>query len=223
MSKKIKLIFIVILAILIVIGLSFAFKGNNINLILNKDKVREMYQKMSEEKNFIFSMEEQGDDFKYKVVMAQKGANISIDSSTEEDHTTTLILDKDVFYIDHTNEEYYYDTEYGVEDIDTDIILSSLNAITQNEYVSGKEEIDGVSYDYQEYLDEDANFVIYADYNEDSSVKTRFYFENNEIKYIKNIIEFEEDKQEELIKVDLSYQVDDSTFEIPSDYAEVEY
>lgn len=221
MSKNIKILLIIVLVIIIVIGLSFAIKGNKITM--NQDRVKEICKKMDEEKNFIFTMEEQSDDFEYKVSMAQKGNNISIDSSTEEEHTTTLIIDNDVFYIDHINEEYYYDNEYGVEDIDIDIIVSSLKSIIENEYVSGKEEINGVSYDYQEYNDENANFVIYADYNEDSSVKTRFYFENNEIKYIKNIIEFEGDIQEELIKVDLSHDVDDSIFEIPSDYAEVEY
>ena len=53
-----------------------------------------------------------------------------------------------------------------------------------------------------------------------TKVKTRFYFNGNKICFIKNFIESEDGSQEELIKVTLKYEVDDSLFAIPEDYAE---
>ena len=43
---------------------------------------------------------------------------------------------------------------------------------------------------------------------------------NNNLCYIKNIIVSEDEKQEELIKTDLKYKVDENLFDIPDDYAE---
>ena len=58
--------------------------------------------------------------------------------------------------------------------------------------------------------------------SESSIIKTRFYFDGNDIAYIKNIVQDEESTQEELLKVTLKYSVDESLFEIPEDYAETE-
>ncbi len=51
----------------------------------------------------------------------------------------------------------------------------------------------------------------------DKEGKTRFYFDGDKLVYIKTIIG---DKQE-VLKVDLSYNVDSKLFEIPSDYQEM--
>ena len=56
-----------------------------------------------------------------------------------------------------------------------------------------------------------------SDLEEDQEVKTRFYFDGDKLVYIKTIIG---DKQE-LLKVDISDNVDNNLFEIPSDYKEV--
>ena len=70
---------------------------------------------------------------------------------------------------------------------------------------------------------DDANFVMYTNHNETSNIKTRFYFDGNDIKYIKNIITTDEDVTEELLKITLNYNVDENVFKIPDDYAEVNY
>ena len=51
----------------------------------------------------------------------------------------------------------------------------------------------------------------------EADIKTRFYFDKNgDLTYIKTIY----GEEEELLKVSLEKNVDDSIFEIPSDYAE---
>jgi hypothetical protein len=59
---------------------------------------------------------------------------------------------------------------------------------------------------------------MWLDYNEEESViKTRFYFDGTNIAYIKTTI----DNDEELLKIEFSDGIDNSLFEIPSDYAEI--
>ena len=48
-------------------------------------------------------------------------------------------------------------------------------------------------------------------------VKTRFYFEGDKLAYIKTII----GGKQELLKVDISYNIDNKLFEIPSNYEEM--
>ena len=55
-------------------------------------------------------------------------------------------------------------------------------------------------------------------YEEESVIKTRFYFDHNKIAYIKTVID---DSEEEILKVNFSDEVNESLFEIPDDYAEI--
>ena len=176
-----------------------------------------MYNKINNSKNFTFSMNESTTEIDYKVAMAQRGEDVSIDMYSGEEHTTTLALQNQTYFIMHNEKEYY---DYGNEKVESDIIKSSLKNIEKNEYISGKEDIFGTTYYYEEYDNEDMDFIIFANINESSTVKTRFYFKGNDICYIKNIINSEDEKQEELIKVSLVYKADDKMFEIPEDYAE---
>ena len=83
--------------------------------------------------------------------------------------------------------------------------------------LSGYEKINRKKYYYEEYNGM-ASFIMWSNYEEESVIKTRFYFDQNKIAYIKTIID---DSVEELLKVDFSDEVDGSLFEIPDDYAEI--
>lgn len=206
------LIFVCGIAILLIIAIVFIFKGES------KDRVKNIYKKISNSQNFTFTMEETTTEINYRVSMAQRGRDISIDMYSDDEHNTTLVLENESYYIMHNDKEYY---NYGDEKVDSDIILSSLKNISKNEYVTGKEEINGTVYYYEEFDNSDTDFIIFANINESSNIKTRFYFKGNDIYYIKNIIENEDSEQEELIKTYLTYKVEDALFKIPEDYAEV--
>ena len=189
-------------------------------LIINVKKtsnVKSIYNKMQKSQKYTFSMEETSTDINYKVSMAQRGEDVSIDMYSDEEHTTTLILDNKSYYIMHNDKEYY---DNGEEKVESDIVLSGLRSISQKQYTTGKEELNGKTYYFEEYENENMDFIIFANINESSKVKTRFYFNGNNICFIKNFIESEDGKQEELIKVTLKYEIDDSLFAIPEDYAE---
>ena len=214
MSKKSMALFAIIIVILIIIALICIFKKEK------RDKVFTIYDKMRNSQNFTFSMEEKYDEINYKVVMSQRGTDVSIDMFSDNEHTTTIILQNEAYYIMHDKQEYY---NYANEEIDSDIVLSGLYNMTKKEYVSNREQIEGKSYYYEEFDNDTTDFLIYANTNETSKVKTRFYFDKGNLVYIKNIVTSEDFSQEELIKVNLTYEVDQNVFEIPDDYAEVEY
>ena len=210
MPKKATIVSISIV-VLFVIALAFIINGKQTS------KVKNIYDKMQKSQKYTFSMEETSTDINYKVSMAQRGEDVSIDMYSDEEHTTTLILDNKSYYIMHNDKEYY---DNGEEKVESDIVLSGLKNISQKQYTTGKEELNGKTYYFEEYENENMDFIIFANINESSKVKTRFYFNGNNICFIKNFIESEDGSQEELIKVTLKYEVDDSLFAIPEDYAE---
>ena len=213
MSKKSTTIACVIIALLLIIAFISIFykeKGN---------RVKSLDKKISENQNFTFSMEEVDSELNYKVAMAQRGTELSIDMYSEGEHTTTLILDDEAYYINHNEEEYY---DFGDENVEAYNTIYALNALSESEYVSGREEILGKTYYYEEYDNDNMDFIVYAEANEESKIKNRFYFDGDELVYIKNIIINEEEQHEELLKTSIIYSVDDNLFEIPEEYAESE-
>ncbi len=217
MSNKKIIVFIAIILILLIVALMFIFKRDDV------DRLKNIYQNICNHQNFVFTMEEINDNFKYKVCMAQRGNDTSIDMYLDDEHSTTIILNKEEFYyIMHDEEEYQHYDNYEDDQVDTDMILYELENTIKNNYNTGKEEIAGKEYYYEEFNNDTSDFVIYADINEESIIKTRFYFEQDKLVYIKNIIINENKQEEELIKVNLEYKVDDNLFKIPDNYAEVE-
>ena len=54
-------------------------------------------------------------------------------------------------------------------------------------------------------------------YNEEDKIKTKFYFDNGKIAYIKTT----SGENKELLKIEFSDNIDEKSFEIPDDYAEL--
>ena len=175
MSKKTTIV-LAIIAVLLILA---------VILIINdkkKNRLNSMYEKMQKSDNFTFTMEEKTNEIYYKVSMAKRGKDISIDMYSNEDHTTTLITENKSYSIMHNDQEYY---DYGEEKIDLDIEISSLEKYIKKSCTNGKEEINGKTYYFEEYENEDMDFIIFADIDDSSIVKTRFYFNGKNICYIK--------------------------------------
>ena len=211
-QKKSLIIFFCIIIILLIFSLICIFKKDK------NDRVISMYQNLLNKPQFTFTLEEIANNF--KIVVSQDRGNLSIDMNSADEHTTSLAINGDSYFIMHDSQEYY---DYGSEEVEANIVTTGLKEITKKGYNNGKEEIYGKNYYYEEYENDDANFVMYTNHNETSNIKTRFYFDGNDIKYIKNIITTDEDVAEELLKITLNYNVDENVFKIPDDYAEVNY
>ena len=78
----------------------------------------------------------------------------------------------------------------------------------------GEEQIEGKTYKYEEYKDYSYFAMNINSGNSNSS--TRFYFKGDKLQYIKTIV----GDKSELLKVDVSYDVKDNIFNIPSEFKE---
>lgn len=215
MRKSKYIMFVFIIIILITIAMVFILKGKE------KDLTLSLYQDISNSQKYTIIMEGNDNEYTYKVSMAQSGTDISIDMSTEfedeQQHTTTLITDKNTYYIMHNEEEY---SVLDSKDIELDNLIPQLKDISEKQYQSGKENIRGKTYYYEEYQDI-STYLMLIDVSEDGNFKTRFYYNNGELEYIKNIINQDGENIEELVKVKCIYDAEQSLFEIPKDYAEI--
>ena len=106
---------------------------------------------------------------------------------------------------------------YEKNNVEQNILTDGLQDVVSKEFVTGTEKVKGKKYSYEEYpgstMFMDASSL---DVNEDD-IKTRFYFDNdNNLVYIRTI----KGVNQELLKINIQKDVDDSIFEIPSTYAE---
>ena len=193
-SKKFIIIILIMVVLCVIAGVLIANFNNN-------DRVIRMYNNLSNADRFTFSMEEVNSDIKYKMKISQRGKDVDID-------------------MDSDGEKQYYD--YNGENIDGDIILSGLKEAVGKEYISGKEYIEGKEYYYEEYSNITSFLILLDDYDEEV-VKTRFYFDGDDIVYIKNIAKINGKIDDEILKTNLKYEANDSLFEIPEDYSEMEF
>ena len=201
-----KIIFIILIIVLI-LAVFFILTHKKRNLTFK------MYEDICNKDNYTFSMEEEGVEENYSLIVAKKQKDISIDTISENDHTTTLVKDGITYYVMHDQKEYY---SYDSSEVDADIIKSGLTGVEEESYQNGQEKINGKRYYYEEF-EGISTFLIWNKYDETTSIKTRFYFDNGKISYIKTII----GEESEVLKIKFSEDIDENQFTIPDDYAEI--
>lgn len=215
-SKKVKMILILVAVIIILTILMFALGSSPSDLTIN------MYKKINNSQNYTITLKGREDDeYSYTISIAQRGIDISIDmiskSDDEEQHTTTLLEDENVYTIMHNDKEY---ATMSSKDIEADILIPEMKDIDEKTYQKGKEKVNGKTYYYEEYKGI-STFLMLIDADNEENVKTRFYYDGDKLVYIKNMIDQDGEKLEELIQAECSYEVNEKLFEIPEDYAEV--
>lgn len=124
-----------------------------------------------------------------------------------------IVKGEDTYLLDDSNKKYY--TYKNNAEISTEIQqkLSKLKEMSSQE---GKERINGKNYKYEEF-DKYQEFLINNKIavTDLTKAKTRIYYDNDKIVYIKTIA----GEEEELLKVNISYgNVKNDYFNIPNDY-----
>jgi len=216
LSLPIVPIIIAIIAILFVI--IFLITGNTVD---GKSKLSKVYESMVQNQTYKFTRF----DFEEtnKIITYRKVDKTLIDMYNSGEHLSTLILEGDTYLIFHEKQEYYV---YPKNTLDEELLTDNLKDITELEYTTGKEKIYGKKYKYEEYKGVSDFLISSAKNMEADSVKTRFYFKGNELVYLKTIYDIvneetgEKEQIEELLTVKVEYQVEDSVFKIPNEYAE---
>lgn len=209
MKKKnaIRLIIVILIVIAVVIVIS--------KITANKDtdtqRLAQLYNDLNTTQTYLFEMEQSDNN---KTIMAKKGDKTIIDQYSQDSHATTIVKDNNTYLVLHDREEYYI---YENNNVEQSILTDGLSEIVGKEFTTGTEKVNGEKYSYEEYAGSTMFMISNSlDVNEEE-IKTRFYFDDdNNLVYITTI----KGTTQELLKIKIEKEVDDSIFEIPSTYAE---
>lgn len=215
MNKKKTIILISAIAVVlvaIIIGvIILSTSSNNIVIDTNKtDRLISFYNNLSARNEYNFNMTI---DENNKIYYSRKG-NMAYMNTFYNEQESEYIIKNGNTYLIRDEEKIYY--TYRNNETELTKVTGALDAIKDYEYTSGKEKIDNKEYYYEEYQGVTMLSIGISDNSDIQNNKTRFYFEGDELVYIKTITK----DNQELMKIETSYNVKDNLFEIPSDYQE---
>ena len=212
MSKKTKIILIsviaVVLVILIAVGIWFFTRPNGENGQNSNDKLSKLYETLQNKDSYSYtSTLDDNNQFYYTKYDGKAYTKTNYNGN----ESVFLIRDGNSYLIRDTSKTYY---TYANNEIDLYKIELALSELVGTEHGTGNEEIDGKNYDYEEYTGATTLALMSTSSVDEEEVKTRFYFKGDDLVYIKTIA----GETQELLKIEISDEVDTSLFEIPSDY-----
>lgn len=212
-KKNIVLIVISIILLAIVIGaIVLVIKNKNTN---NQENTltSKLCKKISEANEISYT---RTIDENNKITVIVKGDKAYKEVISDGNTTKYIVKNGNTFYLEDGEKKYY---KYE----NNDEILTEVKEQFKNLNLSGlkvgKESINGKNYKYEEIQQcQDFLFDENLSVNNLEYANTRLYYKNENLSYIKTIV----GENQELIKVDISYgNINDSYFDIPSDYTEV--
>lgn len=203
--KKLIIAILIIVATILIISKIMGNKKQDVKRLAN------LYEKLNTSQTYLFEMEQNDDN---KTIMAKKGDKTIIDQYTKNSHTTTIVKDNNTYLVLHDREEYYI---YEQNNVEQNILTDGLLEIVAKEFVTGEQKVKGKKYEYEEFTGSTMFMISSTLDSGEEEIKTRFYFDKDDnLVYIQTI----KGVNQELLKINLQTEVDDSIFEIPSNYAE---
>lgn len=217
MNKNKKIIISVsVIIIIVILGVAIYFavqtSKNNQNIEeKTNSKLSKLYQEMSQDNTYNVSLVVDNDN---KVITKRKGNKARIEVYKNGDVQTYIVKDGDTYLLRNDDKKYF---KYQNNTIKLTELLGDINNTVQSQQPKeGKEEVNGKNYNYEEYKGIDSFLIQNSSAVNNDNLSTKFYFEGNNLKYINT----KSDNINELVKVDISYNVNDNEFDIPSDYTE---
>lgn len=212
-NKNILLIVIAVVVLAIIIGLIvFSIKNKNTEK-QEKTLTSKIYEKINNTNEITYT---RTIDEKNKIVIILKGNQAYKEVTTNGKTKKYIVKNGDTYYLDDSEKNYY---KYENNDEILTEMKQQFEEIDNVNLKDGKENINGKKYEYEEiqnfqgFLFDDKLSVNNLEY-----AKTRLYYKNGELSYIKTIV----GDNQELMKVDISYEnINNDYFEIPSGYTEV--
>ena len=217
-KKTIIIIAISIIVLLIVIGLIcfFVSRANNSESgdagnSAQESRTIKIYNQLKESEKYQFTRKVNDEN---QVTIAKSGDRAYEEETFNGKKTYYVVNEGDLYLLNKSTERYY---KYQNNDEILHEITDAFSRIEGMTYTEGKEDINEKSYKYEEFkgIQEfliDSN--LYTD-NSDEAI-TRFYYSGDDLKYIKTIV----GDKEELLEINIEYNVDDSLFEIPEGYSD---
>lgn len=213
LKKPMIIIGIIILVVVIIGVIIFAISSKNKTNKTEKTesvKIQKNYEKIANSKEMTFTTTL--DENNKETIVIKDGQ--AYKETTRNGVTYKYIVKgNDTYFVDDSNKTYY--TYKNNTEISTEIQqkLSKLKEMSSN---TGKEKVNGKNYQYEEF-EKYQDFLINNKIavTDLTKAKTRIYYDNDKIVYIKTIA----GDEEELLKVDISYgNVKNDYFNIPSEY-----
>ena len=217
-KKTIIIIAISVIVLLIVIGLIcfFVSRANNsesgdVGNSVQESKTIKIYNQLKESEKYQFTRKVNDEN---QVTIAKSGDRAYEEETFKGKKNYYVVNEGDLYILNKSTERYY---KYQNNDEILHEITDAFSRIEGMTYTEGKEDINEKSYKYEEFkgIQEfliDSN--LYTD-NSDEAI-TRFYYSGDDLKYIKTIV----GDKEELLEINIEYNVDDSLFEIPEGYSD---
>ena len=209
-KKTIIIAIIAAVVVLAIAGVAIISMNKNDEPHIGQDKTIKLYDELTKKGKYNFNIF-LNEENKMNYSKDEKVAYV--DTTFEGEESKYVIKDGNSYLINDEDMVYY---TYHNNEMDLRKIESELEKVKDLEYGVGKEKIENKEYKYEEY-NTSTNFLFkYFDDLEDKDVKSRFYYDGDKLVYIKTIL----GDYEELLKVDISYNVNSKLFEIPEDYKE---
>lgn len=212
--KKTMIIIGIIILVVVIIGvIIFALSSKNKTNKTEQTEsveIQKNYEKIANSKEMTFTITL--DENNKETIVIKDGQ--AYKETTRNGVTYKYIVKgNDTYFVDDSNKTYY--TYKNNTEISTEIQqkLSKLKEMSSN---TGKEKVKGKNYQYEEF-EKYQDFLINNKIavTDLTKAKTRIYYDNDKIVYIKTIA----GDEEELLKVDILYgNVKNDYFNIPSEY-----
>ena len=213
-NKKILIIVIsIILVLAVILGIIFLVSKNkqgNTNEIQEAQKTEKVYEEVSKANQITFTCTL---DDKNKETIIVKDNNAYKETTKDGKTSRYIVKDGNTYFLDEDSKKYYtYNNNTSIL-IELKQQLEKLQDLSKE---AGKERIKGKNYSYEEFEQYQGflinNKIAVTDL---TKAKTRIYYDNAKIVYIKTIA----GDEKELLKADISYnQVNDDYFNIPDEY-----
>ena len=212
--KKTMIIIGIIILVVVIIGvIIFALSSKNKTNKTEQTEsveIQKNYEKIANSKEMTFTITL--DENNKETIVIKDGQ--AYKETTRNGVTYKYIVKgNDTYFVDDSNKTYY--TYKNNTEISTEIQqkLSKLKEMSSN---TGKEKVNGKNYQYEEF-EKYQDFLINNKIavTDLTKAKTRIYYDNDKIVYIKTIA----GDEQEVLKVDISYgTVKNDYFNIPSEY-----
>ena len=203
-KKKILIILIVIILIIACCGGIALYMTQTDTKNENYFGVQKLYEELKSKESYSFITTLDNNN---KMYYAKQQNKAYIETIYDGSESKFIIKDGNSYLMMDDSKTYY---TYKNNEIDLNKIESSLDE-------KGKEKIENKTYTYEEYNTVTKFVMMDNSENEGQEIKTKFYFDGNKLEYIKTIV----GNKQELLKVDISDDVDNNLFEIPSEYKEM--
>ena len=209
-KKTIIIAIIVAVVVLAIAGVAIISMNKNNETQIGQDKTIKLYNELTKKEKYNFNtfLNEEN-----KLYYSKDKDTAYVDTIYEGEESKFVVKDGNSYLLDDEDKVYY---TYKNNEMDLKKIERQLEEVKDLEYIAGKEKIDNKEYKYEEYAITTEFLFKYFEDLENKSVKTRFYYDGNKLVYIKTTV----GNYEELLKVDMSYDVNSKLFEIPADYKE---